>query len=143
VIKLLTVFCVHTFSSRTSATSATSAGFVRSSPLSCSRPGQAVRRPAREGGMDRPSQHKSHQAGSFSSSQPGGLCWVIFLAFDLIGCDTQRRRRHPYHALKLLNVIFLIPVTNALSKFKTLYNLNNSCTFYRIHFLPISVIGKN
>jgi hypothetical protein len=36
--------------------------------------------------MDRPSQHKSHLAGSLSFSQPGGPpCWVISLAFGLIG----------------------------------------------------------
>jgi hypothetical protein len=71
-----------TFSTRTSAKAA---GFARSSQLSSSRPGQAVRS-VREGGMDRPSQHKSHPAGSLSSSQPGGPpCWVISLAFGLIG----------------------------------------------------------
>jgi hypothetical protein len=66
-------------------TSAITAGFVRSSQLSSSRPGQAVRS-VREGGMDRPSHHKSHPAGSLSSSQPGGPpCWVISLAFGLTG----------------------------------------------------------
>jgi hypothetical protein len=46
-------------------TCATAAGFARSFQLSSSRPGQAVQS-AREGGMDRPSQHKSHPAGSLS-----------------------------------------------------------------------------
>jgi hypothetical protein len=73
-----------TFSTRTSATAA---GFARSSQLSNSRPGQAVRS-VKEGGMDRPSQYKSHPAGSLSSSQLGGPpCRVICLAFGLIGGD--------------------------------------------------------
>ncbi len=71
-----------TFSTRTSATAA---GFARSSKLSSSRPGQAVQS-VRESGMDRPPHHESHLAGSLSSSQPGGPpCWVISLAFGLIG----------------------------------------------------------
>jgi hypothetical protein len=73
-----------TFSTRTSAKAA---GFARISQLSSSRLGQAVRS-IREGGMDPPSQHKSHPAGSLSSSQPGGLpCWVISLAFGLYECE--------------------------------------------------------
>jgi hypothetical protein len=67
-----------TFSSRTLATAAV---FARSSPLSSSRPGQAVWS-LRENGMDPP----SHTAGSLSSSQPGGSpCWVSSLVFGLIG----------------------------------------------------------
>ncbi len=46
----------------------------------------------REGGMDLPSQHKSHPAGSLSSSLPGGPpCWVISLAFELIGLSQYRQ----------------------------------------------------
>jgi hypothetical protein len=42
---------------------------------------EQVVRSVRESSMDRPSQLKSHPAGSLSSSQPGGtLCWVISLA---------------------------------------------------------------
>jgi hypothetical protein len=67
-------------------TSATAAAFAGSLQLSSSRPGQAVRS-VRDGGIDRPSKHKSHPAGSLSSSQPGGLpCWVISLAFNLTFC---------------------------------------------------------
>jgi hypothetical protein len=68
----MAVFCVH---------SATAAGFAWSSPQqSSSRPGQAVRS-VRGGGMDRPSQHKSHPANMGHSP-----CWVISLAFGPIAC---------------------------------------------------------
>jgi hypothetical protein len=68
-------------------TSATAAGFSRSSKLSSSSIGQAVRT-VRAGGMDRPSQHKSHPARTLYSSQPGGpSCWVIYLSFDLTGSN--------------------------------------------------------
>ncbi len=59
-----------TFSTRTSATAA---GFAKSSQLSRPRPGQAVRS-VRAGGMDRPSRLKSRPVG----------CWASPLAFDLI-----------------------------------------------------------
>jgi hypothetical protein len=62
-----------TFSSRISATAA---GLARSSQLSSSRPGQAVRS-VREGGMDRPSQHSLTQL----IHSPW---WVISLVFGLI-----------------------------------------------------------
>ncbi len=62
-----------TFGTRTSATAA---GSAKRSQLSSSRLGQAVRS-VREGGMDRPSQHKSHPAGSLSSSQPARRASVL------------------------------------------------------------------
>jgi hypothetical protein len=44
------------------------------------------------GGMDRPSQNKSRLFGSLSSSLPGGPpCWVISLAFELIGLSQYRQ----------------------------------------------------
>jgi hypothetical protein len=47
-----------------------------------------VRQGMREGGMDRPSQHKSHPVGSLSYSQTGGPpCWVISIAFGVNGRD--------------------------------------------------------
>jgi hypothetical protein len=71
-----------TFNTRPSTTAA---GFAKISQLSSSRQDQAERS-VRAGGMDRPSRKKSHPAGSFSSSQPGGPpCSACLLAFGLIG----------------------------------------------------------
>ncbi len=53
-------------------TSATAAGFSRSSKLSSFRIGQAVRS-VRVGGMDRPSRHKSHPVGLLYTSRKAGL----------------------------------------------------------------------
>jgi hypothetical protein len=72
--KLLTVFCLHSVLEHQQQQ-------LDLQETRSSRPGQAVRF-TREGGMDRPSQHKSQPAGSLSSSQPDGPpCWVISLAF--------------------------------------------------------------
>jgi hypothetical protein len=84
------VLCTCTCSTRTSATAD---GFAKRSQLSSSRQGQVVRS-VREGGMDRPSQHRSHPAGSLSFSQPSGpSCAVISLAFGLIGHPKEENDR--------------------------------------------------
>ncbi len=45
--------------------------------------------------MDHPSQHKSHPDRSLSSSLPDGPpCWVISLAFGLIGCYITKRTQN-------------------------------------------------
>jgi hypothetical protein len=67
-----------TFRTRTSATAA---GFARSSKLSSSNPGQAVLS-VREGGMDRPSQHKYCPAGLLSF-QPAKRAFVLGLLSSL------------------------------------------------------------
>ncbi len=74
------VFC--TFTTRTSATAAE---FARSSQLSSSRPGQAVRS-VREGGKDRPSKHKNH-LGLVTLLQPTRRASVLghLSSFGLIG----------------------------------------------------------
>jgi hypothetical protein len=75
-------------------TSATAAGFSRSSKLSSFRIGQAVRT-VRAGGMDRPSQHKYHPGEKLSSSQPDWPpCRAIHLAIGLIGSNAGHLRNN-------------------------------------------------
>ncbi len=77
----MTVFCVHSVIEHQQK----QLDFPQALSWTAPDNGQAVRS-VREGGMDRPSLHKSHPAGSLSSSQPGGpLCWVISLTFGLVG----------------------------------------------------------
>jgi hypothetical protein len=94
----------------TTRTSATAAGFVRSSQLSSSRPGQVVR-PVRESGMGRPSQHNSH---------PGRPpCWVITLAFGLIGGHFSIGwLQPPTPTLQTQRRAFRPPITSCLHKHK-------------------------
>ncbi len=133
-----------TFSTRTSAITA---GFARSSQLSSSRPGKAVRS-VREGGMDRPSQHKSHPAGSLSSSQPGGPpCWVISLAFGLIGINCSKKIKEPgsslwIHPCTLLLLLLPLLLLLLLLCYLTvsLMQWRRSCLSYSsaISFMPVT-----
>jgi hypothetical protein len=109
---------LYTFSTRTSATAA---GFARSSQLRSSSASDiyaqskefyTVRQGMREGGMDRPSQHKSHPAGSLSFSQTGGPpCWVISLAFGVIGRAMHTTELLTYSILYLYTMVVNVITT--------------------------------
>ncbi len=89
VIKFMAVFCVHAVLEHQEQ----KLDLPASSQLSSSRPGQVVWS-VRKGGIDRPSQHKSHPAGSLSFSQPRGpSCAVISLFFGLIGHPKEENYR--------------------------------------------------